>query len=95
MANAIREVHGSIYENIKGVQLYPTSGAASDWFYNDDATSTNEGYRAAGMTIELRDLGRYGFLLPPDQIIPTGNEVVPAVLKFAELLLDNPLRPRH
>ena len=25
--------------------------------------------------MELRDTGLYGFLLPPDQIIPTGEEV--------------------
>ena len=25
--------------------------------------------------MELRDTGMYGFLLPPDQIIPTGQEV--------------------
>ena len=29
--------------------------------------------RSYGM--ELRDTGHYGFLLPPDQIIPTGQEV--------------------
>lgn len=40
-------------------------------FYGEDATSTNEGYRAAGYTIELRDTGRYGFVLPPDQVSKT------------------------
>ena len=25
--------------------------------------------------MELRDTGNYGFILPPDQIIPTGEEV--------------------
>ena len=37
-------------------------------FYGDEATSTNEGYRAAGYTFELRDTGDYGFELPPDQV---------------------------
>ena len=36
-------------------------------FYSDDANSNNE-YRAAGYTIELRDIGQYGFQLPPDQV---------------------------
>ena len=26
------------------------------------------GYRAAGFTVELRDMGHYGFRLPPDQV---------------------------
>ena len=25
--------------------------------------------------MELRDTGKHGFLLPPDQIIPTGQEI--------------------
>ena len=37
-------------------------------FYTEDAAEKNDGYRAAGYTIELRDTGRYGFLLPPDQV---------------------------
>ena len=37
-------------------------------FYGEDATDSNKGYRAASYTIELRDTGSYGFLLPPDQV---------------------------
>ena len=37
-------------------------------FYSEDANVNNDGYRAAGFTIELRDTGTYGFLLPPSQV---------------------------
>ena len=37
-------------------------------FYSDDASKDNGGFRPAGITIELRDTGQYGFMLPPDQV---------------------------
>ena len=39
-------------------------------FYTDDANTGNT-HRAAGMTIELRDTGAYGFELPPSQVHAT------------------------
>ena len=121
MSADIFEVEGKQYTSQKSIGLYMTTGTASDWFYSDDA-NTNNNHRAAGYTIELRDTGFYGFLLPPDQvrgqmsyvskpppqrthfapgpaispvllfqIIPTGKEMVPAVIRFAEELQANPL----
>ena len=62
------EVHSKRYVSQKSIQLYMTTGTASDWFYSDDANSNNN-YRAAGYTIELRDTGFYGFELPPEEVI--------------------------
>jgi hypothetical protein len=67
MAEAIREESGQFYRSQKAIGLYPTSGTARDWFYSEMANEQNE-YRAAGYTIELRDTGTYGFLLPPDLV---------------------------
>ena len=65
MARAIMEVDGKRYTNQKSIGLYPTTGSADDWMYSDDANENNGQYRAASYTIELRDTGAYGFLLPP------------------------------
>jgi len=89
---AILQVHGMRYTSQKSIQLYVTSGTASDWFYGAEATRGNQGYKAAGYTIELRDTGNYGFQLPPSQIIPQGQEIVPAVKYFMLTLIDNPIR---
>lgn len=76
MQEAIFKVHGVKYQNIRGVELYPAGGALNDQFYGE--------YKFAGYTIELRDTGRYGFLLPPDQIIPTSEENYQAILVLGE-----------
>jgi hypothetical protein len=91
MSEAAYEVHGKEYVSQKAFRLYPTSGTARDWFYGEQATSFNKGYRAAGYTVELRDTGQYGFLLPPDQIIPNGEEMVAGALAFAEFCFSNPI----
>lgn len=39
--------------------------------------------------IKLRDTGSYGFLLPSDQIVPTGEEMFNAIKYFCDYLLGN------
>ena len=94
MRSEIASIHGKIYSNIKGIDLYVTTRTAFNWwvlfystslhtppamvnyghwtiklcrFYTADANTENS-HRAAGMTIELRDTGSYGFELPPSQV---------------------------
>ncbi|KAI1644635.1 uncharacterized protein F4817DRAFT_346318 [Daldinia loculata] len=50
-----------------GATLYPTTGAAPDHVYSI-------GRAEFSYTIELRDTGRFGFVLPPEQIRPTAEE---------------------
>lgn len=67
MSELIFDVHGMRYTSQQAIDLYQTSGTARDWFYSEEANVGNE-YRSTGYTIELRDTGQYGFLLPPDQV---------------------------
>jgi extracellular matrix protein 14 len=39
--------------------------------------------------VKLRDTGSYGFLLPPENIVPTGEEMYAAMKYFADYLLGN------
>jgi carboxypeptidase T len=73
MASAMFAPHQQRYRLMQGVELYPSAGTISDWAYGDvDALS---------YTIELRPkMGRGGFVLPPDQIRPTCDEGLAAVL---------------
>lgn len=57
-------------------------GSAIDWFYHE--MGVRYSYQ-----IKLRDTGSYGFLLPKDNIIPTGEEAFNAVKYFGDFLLGN------
>ncbi|XP_031418410.1 carboxypeptidase A2-like [Clupea harengus] len=46
--------------------IYPASGGSIDWSYNLGIKYS--------FAFELRDTGRYGFMLPANQIIPTASE---------------------
>lgn len=46
------------------------SGISVDWAF------TRRPDKLLSYTIELRDNGTYGFILPPDQIIPTAEETL-------------------
>ncbi|XP_013782742.1 carboxypeptidase B-like [Limulus polyphemus] len=66
--DAIYRVHGTSYEyGPITTGLYKVSGSSLDWSYDKADVKI-------GFALELRDTGRYGFLLPKEQIIPTAEE---------------------
>merc|ERR1719391_826915 len=67
-ADALYQVHGTVFDPINSADLYPAAGAADDWYKG--GLGTRFAY-----TTELRDTGRHGFLLPADEIIPSGEEM--------------------
>jgi murein tripeptide amidase MpaA len=92
MSQIIKSVDGMTYKSIAAVELYVTTGSASDWFYEDEVLE-KFGHRVYGYTIELRPTGfsSSGFILHPRFIIPVGKEIYPAVQHFIETVRDNPL----
>ncbi|XP_006163508.1 carboxypeptidase B2 [Tupaia chinensis] len=72
----IKYTHGSGSES-----LYLAPGGSDDWIYDLGIKYS--------FTIELRDKGRYGFLLPERFIKPTCNEALAAVSKIAWHVIRN------
>ncbi|XP_038658606.1 carboxypeptidase B2 [Scyliorhinus canicula] len=69
---AVRSVHGTNYRyGNSATSTYLSSGCSDDWAYDLGIKYS--------FTFELRDTGRYGFLLPPDLIKPTCEEATAAV----------------
>jgi len=64
--------------------LYLTSGDSSDWVYTKLNCSNAYG-------IELRDSGRYGFLLPESQITVTSEEITAGLLAAVDMIYTQPL----
>jgi len=78
VVSAIRGVHNRAYRpGSVGSILYIASGSAVDF-----------GYGTLGIvhsyTIELRDTGQYGFVLPPNQIRPQAEEFMEGTIAMAE-----------
>ncbi|NWV00445.1 CBPB1 Carboxypeptidase, partial [Upupa epops] len=61
--------------------IYPAAGGSDDWAYD-------QGIKYA-FTFELRDTGRYGFMLPESQIKPTCEETLLAVKYIAKYVLEH------
>ncbi|XP_061108395.1 carboxypeptidase A2-like [Conger conger] len=62
--------------------IYQASGGSIDWSYNLGIKYS--------FAFELRDTGRYGFVLPANQIIPTASETWLALKYIMEYVRDNP-----
>lgn len=67
-SDALFQVHGTVFDPINSADLYPAAGASDDWYKGVLGSRFS-------FTTELRDTGRYGFVLPPNQIIPSGEEM--------------------
>ncbi|KFP04373.1 Carboxypeptidase A1 [Calypte anna] len=64
---ALESLYGTKYKYGSIITtIYKASGSTIDWTYN-------QGIKYS-FTFELRDTGRYGFLLPATQIVPTAEE---------------------
>jgi len=75
---ALTALYGTEYETGAASQiLYTSNGSSRDW-------AKGEGGFKWVYTIELRDTGRYGFLLPPEQILPTAVETWAGIRVLAQ-----------
>ncbi|XP_068619352.1 zinc carboxypeptidase-like [Battus philenor] len=75
-AEKLKQRFGTEYRvGVSADVMYPMSGASFDWVKFETKVPVS-------FLIELRDLGEYGFLLPPEQIIPNNLEVMDALLEI-------------
>jgi len=82
-ADAITSIHNTRYEVGSVTELLsPGAGGSDDWAYGS-------GIFRYSQTVEVRDTGRYGFLLPADQIIPCAEETWSAIQAVARFVISN------
>ncbi|XP_028603199.2 carboxypeptidase A1-like isoform X2 [Podarcis muralis] len=80
---ALTSLHGTKYRYGSIITtIYQASGGTIDWTYE-------QGIKYS-YTFELRDTGRYGFMLPASQIIPTAEETWLALMVIMEHTRDHP-----
>jgi murein tripeptide amidase MpaA len=81
---AIKSVYGTTYEyGPIATTIYPASGSSADYVYGVCGAKYAYG-------VELRDTGEFGFLLPPNQIIPSGEETYAGIVAMGRYINDHP-----
>jgi len=77
---------GALGRSFSASNSYPRvesgGGSMIDWFYHE--LKVKYSYQ-----VKLRDTGSYGFLLPKEHIVPTGEEMLSALKYFGDYLLGN------
>ncbi|KAM5172673.1 carboxypeptidase A2-like [Mantella aurantiaca] len=82
-ASALSSLYGTQYTvGTICTTIYQASGGSIDWTYDIGIKYS--------FAFELRDTGRYGFMLPATQILPTASETWLGVKKILEHIRDNP-----
>jgi len=80
MQDAIESSYGRVYTAGPILStLYPAAGTSVDWSYGVEGIYSN--------TIEVRDTGSYGFLIPPEEVRPCAEENTAAAFAMMETLL--------
>ncbi|XP_058842479.1 carboxypeptidase A2-like [Acipenser ruthenus] len=82
-SSALKSLYGTSYQvgNICDI-IYPASGGSIDWSYNYGIKYS--------FAFELRDTGRYAFILPANQIIPTAKETWLALMHIMQYVQAHP-----
>jgi carboxypeptidase A4 len=80
---ALRDVHGTKFTNKQSSALYPASGDSNDWYTG--VVGVRFSY-----TIELRG---NSFVLPPDEIVPSGEELWAAYKVCIDKIMETQPRP--
>lgn len=74
-----RSSAGATQDKVVFPRLESGGGSALDWFYHE--LKVRYTYQ-----VKLRDRGNYGFLLPKQHIVPTGQEMFDALMYFGKYL---------
>ena len=73
--DGIQEMYGTRFSGGPICQtIYKATGTSTDYMYSLGITYS--------YGVELRDTGKYGFILPANQIVASGSETLNGVLKM-------------